>query len=204
VDVRGAILDAASELFAARGVDAVSLRAIARRAGVSPAMVPYYFGDRSGLHAALLERALGRVRAGLAAAVGGASDGPSAVRGLLRTLGGAIAEAPWIPSLMLTEVLADGGHYRERFRSTYAEHVADIVTTVFRREISGGRFRAGLDPRLTLISLLGLAVMPHLARPVLEPLFGLPYDSSEFLRRLEEHTAQIFLEGVLAREETPR
>lgn len=204
IDVRAALLDAASELFAARGAANVSLRAIARHAGVSPAMVPYYFEDRSGLHAALLERTLGRVRVQLTQAVGEAADGPAAVRALLHTLGGAIAEAPWIPSLILTEVLADDGRYRERFRRDYAEQVVDAVTAVFRQEISARRFRSELDPRLTLISLLGLAVMPHLARPVLEPLFALPYDRSDFLRRLEEHTARLFLEGVLNREETPR
>ena len=49
VDTRAAIVTAAREEFAAQGYDATSLRAIARTAGVDPALVHHYFGGKSGL-----------------------------------------------------------------------------------------------------------------------------------------------------------
>src|SRR3972149_7869691 len=57
-DVREALLEVAGELFSERGVNEVSLRELARAAGVTPAMVHYYFGDKQGLYEALLARAL--------------------------------------------------------------------------------------------------------------------------------------------------
>ncbi|MEA5051879.1 MAG: TetR family transcriptional regulator [Propionicimonas sp.] len=46
---RQAILTAASELFAERGYEGASLRAITSRAGVDVAMVRNFFGDKHGL-----------------------------------------------------------------------------------------------------------------------------------------------------------
>ena len=43
------ILSAAIELFGARGVDAVSMRDIAARAEVSPALLVHHFGSKAGL-----------------------------------------------------------------------------------------------------------------------------------------------------------
>lgn len=49
------IVRAASEEFAERGYDAASLRAIAHRAGVDPALVHYYFDDKADLFTAQLQ-----------------------------------------------------------------------------------------------------------------------------------------------------
>jgi AcrR family transcriptional regulator len=48
---RDDILKAASKEFAERGYDSASLRAIARRAGVDPALVHHYFADKAELFA---------------------------------------------------------------------------------------------------------------------------------------------------------
>lgn len=48
-DTPGKILDAAERLFAARGIDGVSVRAILAEAGINPALANYHFGGRDGL-----------------------------------------------------------------------------------------------------------------------------------------------------------
>lgn len=48
-DLRLALIEAAEQLLFEQGVDAFSLRAAARRAGVSPAAPAYHFGDAAGL-----------------------------------------------------------------------------------------------------------------------------------------------------------
>lgn len=55
-DSAGLILDAAEELFASRGFDATSVRAVTRHAGMNPAAVHYHFGSKQVLLRALLER----------------------------------------------------------------------------------------------------------------------------------------------------
>lgn len=50
-DTRGAIIAAARAEFAERGYEAASMRSVARRAGVDPALVRHYFPDRADLFA---------------------------------------------------------------------------------------------------------------------------------------------------------
>ncbi len=52
---RATILAAARESFTARGYDATTVRAVARRAGVDPALIHYFFGTKDALFAASLE-----------------------------------------------------------------------------------------------------------------------------------------------------
>jgi AcrR family transcriptional regulator len=52
-DLRRAVIDGALEEIAARGPSAVSLRAIARRAGVSHAAPAHHFGDKAGVLTAI-------------------------------------------------------------------------------------------------------------------------------------------------------
>lgn len=51
---RDAILDAARDLFAERGYDGASIRAIATAAGVDPALIRHFFTDKDGLFAAIV------------------------------------------------------------------------------------------------------------------------------------------------------
>jgi AcrR family transcriptional regulator len=54
-DTRAAILAAAREEFGAKGYVATSLRAVARRAGVDPALVHHYFDGKDDLFTATLD-----------------------------------------------------------------------------------------------------------------------------------------------------
>ncbi|QTE30197.1 TetR/AcrR family transcriptional regulator [Pengzhenrongella sicca] len=52
-DTRAAIMTAARTEFADHGFDGTSMRAVARRAGVDPALVRHYFGAKADLFAAV-------------------------------------------------------------------------------------------------------------------------------------------------------
>jgi AcrR family transcriptional regulator len=56
VDVPALVVDTAERLFGLHGVEAVSLRRLARETGVAPTAVAYHFGDKDGLIAAVLNR----------------------------------------------------------------------------------------------------------------------------------------------------
>ena len=54
-DARRAVLDAARELFAELGFERTTMRAVAARAGVDPALIYHYFDDKDGLLFAALQ-----------------------------------------------------------------------------------------------------------------------------------------------------
>jgi len=198
-EARDALLDAASRLCARHGAAAVSLRRIAAEAGVSPAMVHYYFGDKDGLYDAMLDRTFGRLveRVRAVAAEHGVDEvaPDDRLAGLLRVVTGALAEEPWIPTLVVREVLSEEGRFRERFVAAYASRMAELLPGLMREEIAGGRFRRDLDPQLAFLSFMGMTVFPFVARPVVERVLGLEYDEA-FLARFAEHTRRLFVEGA--------
>ena len=53
-DVRRLVLDAAIAIIELEGAESLSMREVARRAGVSHQAPYHYFGDRSGILAALV------------------------------------------------------------------------------------------------------------------------------------------------------
>ncbi|MEI6160783.1 MAG: helix-turn-helix domain-containing protein, partial [Roseococcus sp.] len=73
---RQRILDAAREVFAEEGLEGASLRAIAARAGYTPAALYFHFNSREAIYAELLRASL----ADLKSAIGAAATGPGAFR----------------------------------------------------------------------------------------------------------------------------
>lgn len=198
-ETREALLEAANRLFARHGAGEVSLRRLATEAGVTPAMVHYYFGGKEGLYDAMLERAFARVIEGASAlAARGRGEGDRSgdvLQNLLELLTSTFAAEPWLPTLVVREVLSEGGRFRERFVRDYASRMAELLPGLMRAEIDAGRFRSDLDPRLAFLSFMGMAVFPFVARPVVEPALGIEYDA-DFLRRFVAHTHRLFVEGA--------
>ncbi|MEO3828398.1 helix-turn-helix domain-containing protein [Actinomadura sp. B10D3] len=86
-DTRERLLDAAEALYAARGVDAVSLREIVQEAGARNATaVQYHFGDRAGIIRAIFARHAPEVEARRHALLDAYEDGEPGVRPLAAAL----------------------------------------------------------------------------------------------------------------------
>jgi TetR/AcrR family transcriptional regulator len=194
-DVRGALLQAARELFLQRGYGGVSVRQLAARAGANPAMVKYYFGDKRGLYAAMLHEAIGplaaRIDAMIAAPAADSPDLPGFLGDYMKT----VAAHPWLPALILRDVLAPDGRFRDRFVHDFAGRVAPKAAELARRGIQLGRMRPDLDPRLTVISMLSLGLWPFLAMPVLKEALKLEPDA-KIIGALIEHTVRLFAAGT--------
>ena len=194
-DVRGALLEAARTLFLQRGYAGVSVRQLAGAAGVNPAMVKYYFDGKPGLYAAMLQEVIGplatRVEAMVAAP---AADSPD-LAGFLGDYMRTVAAHPWLPALILRDVLAPDGHFRDRFVHDFAGRVAPKAAELARRGVQLGRMRGDLDPRLTVISMLSLGLWPFLAMPVLQQALKLEPDEKT-VEALIRHTVRLFAAGI--------
>jgi len=84
-DLRAALIAAALEIIDRKGIDALTLRAASRRAGVSHAAPAHHFQDKRGLLAAVATEAFGLFRDALLAAAGAKDD----ARGRFRRIGAA-------------------------------------------------------------------------------------------------------------------
>jgi AcrR family transcriptional regulator len=198
--VRESLLQTARDLFLARGFSAVSIRQIAAAAGSSPATIHYHFGDKLGLYRAMLDAAMAPVVAALQRLGDPDRAGKVDLAELIRLYTRMLAGNPWVPALIVQEVLAEGGQFREQFIDHFAGRLAPLFVSVIRRGQARGTLRDDLDPRLAALSAISLTVFPFLALPVTSRVLGLS-PTEEALDRLVEHTTRVLLDGIGAPED---
>jgi AcrR family transcriptional regulator len=199
--VRERLLTAARELFLRYGYRAVSSRQISAAAGANVAMIRYYFGGKPGLYREIFNTLVQPIRAGVDAMTQGlvTVELGSLVAAAMRVY----AANPWLPGLVIREVLMPDGPLRGMFIKEFPERVAPLVEKIVQQEIERGRLRAGLDPKLTVLSMLSLALFPFLALSVTSKVFGVRQDE-EFLQRFISHTTELLAHGIAGPQATEK
>ncbi len=175
-----AILEAAEALFAEEGFDAVSLSAIAERAGVAKSNILHHFRSKEGLYTAVLKRACGRSIETLDAPSGGPLE--AFFKAHLKAL---FAHAP--TTRLIQRELMERGKERGKVlaEEVFAETFAKVVARV--EEAQGrGAIRADLDPSLLAFLLIAASVFFFETLPILEHLPGatFPKDLEGYAREV--------------------
>jgi TetR/AcrR family transcriptional regulator len=150
-DQRSRLLDAAEQLLPGPLYE-FSLRQVALRAGVTPPLAHYYFGNRDGLLRALVsERATLRIEGLLAAARERASRPVSALTSLMQRLILLCARDAFLRCCLL---LPAGEPLRAGLRVAFHELLQGAQGT--------GQLRADLAASYVADTLLGLCLFPFL------------------------------------------
>ncbi len=172
-DLRERLLDAALACFVRQGIAATSLRDIAAEAGVTPALLHYYFGDKPQLQEALIQQrllpAFMTVRSRLAAA---GDDLADTIAAFICGVTEAIKQHPWWPQLWVREVLCEGGALRDLLLTRIAPDVARMLAGRFAAAQAQGKLNPDLDPRLLMTSLVGLTMFPAAGAPIWRQVFA--------------------------------
>ncbi|MEO8460782.1 MAG: TetR/AcrR family transcriptional regulator [Dokdonella sp.] len=160
-DRRARILETATMLFGERGIAATSISAVARAAHVTPALVHYYFGDREHLLDALVDERLVPLATSIEARMAAAGESPrELIRIFVGTLIEVVAANPWFPPLWVREVISDGGLLRERMMGQLALPIAKRLRDRLVSAKKEGSLNCDIDPRLLVVSLIGLTIFP--------------------------------------------
>jgi len=190
---REALLDAAVALFAERGVAATASKDIAARAGVTPAMVHYYFRNRELLLDAVVDERLARFAEHVFGTPIGETGASALIAAVVHRLFEAAASMPWMPGIWIREIVSDGGHLRERMLRHFPVAAANRLADAVARDQRDGRVPAGVEPRLAFLSIAGAALLPLAVRAVWGRLPGLG-DLTE--RQLEKHAVTVLTAGL--------
>jgi TetR/AcrR family transcriptional regulator len=172
-DLRAHLLDAAIACFTRDGIAATSLRAIATEGAVTPALLHYYFGDKNQLVDALVAERLLPVLSEMREVVESASDDTAAlIAGFVRKMGEMVERHPWWPALWVREVLCEGGVLRELVISRVGPQIPQLLARRFADAQQQGRLNPNLDPRLLVVSLIGLTLFPAAGAPIWRGIFN--------------------------------
>jgi AcrR family transcriptional regulator len=197
---RKAILDAAETIFARDGYDGSSLNAIGQQAGVSAALAAYFFGDKAGLYAAVIQRMfedrdrhLGPVcdEAIAIVAAPGANPYEQLRRGLEIMVAGYLRFLQQHPSfvrLMTRDALdiprrATAPRHSRAFQEGVEGFIAALAP----------RVGAAVDPGQLVITIVALCFFPLEHDATM--LAGMGYEawSDEFIARRTEHVVDVLM-----------
>jgi AcrR family transcriptional regulator len=165
---RQRILDAALDLFGARGVDAVSLDEIARSVGVRKQTLLYWFPSKDDLVDAVLETVAAELVVVIDAAIRAASDDPlERIDAVVRAVFRPAVRRPALLGLV-REVSRLPEAHADRLR-THVQPLVDRCIEYLRLEMDKGRLREG-DPglvaSLAYATVTGIATEPEALRAV--------------------------------------
>lgn len=187
------LLSSARGLFARRGFDGTSVRAITREAGTNLGAVTYHFGSKRGLYAAVLEAGLRPIAERVRAAA--RSEG-TALERMLRVVEAYFEhfEAyPDLPHLMLQEVAAG-----KKPPDVVLEILRGLKETIAGLQVVGmadGSVRPG-DPVLTALSVVSQPIYLALVAPLIRTLGPLDLADRATRERALEHTLAFVRAGL--------
>ena len=195
--IRAALLQAAHEQFARCDFKAVSIRQIAATVGVNPAMVHYYFGNKEGLYLAMLEASFAPLMAQLEVLQDNEGENSrDAIAAFLRSYMKTLLAEPWLPNLIVREILYREGGLREQFIRLFGLKVDSLLLRLLERRKQEGYQVAVLQPQLSALSLISMAAFPFIARPVVEQVFQLKLDE-ESVEQMIEHILSLYYPDTL-------
>lgn len=191
---REQLLDAATELFAQRGVAATPIKTIATHAGVTPALVHYYFRDRDQLLDAVVdERLQPLVEQVFAPAAADSADAVAMLVGIAGRLIRTAAATPWFPGLWIREIVGADGQLHQRVLQKIALQRASLVIGPLAAARTRGEINASLEPALLMVSLIGLTLLPLATTHIWRRLPGAGAIDSEALVR---HVSALLAHGL--------
>ncbi len=161
-DVRAGLLDAAVVLFSEQGVAGTTVAEIAKRAGVTSAMVHYYFKTKDQLLDAVVEEKLiGQFIAFVAGAIDhGENDPVALVERLVWRIVEASDRMPWLPPLWVREVISEGGALREKLIARVDLGKQERFKAGIAAAQKAGRVNSAIHPQLLFMSIIALTMLP--------------------------------------------
>jgi len=191
-DCRANIIAAAIPLFAAKGLNGVSVRELARAAGENLSMISYYFGGKEGLYAAVLTEqfaVLDKIEEIERTDI----DTLQKFELYIRATVSRYRKSPYLLRFYTSELTNPTACF-ETIAKPAIKKVVQTLLNAFTEGLSHEKFRDGLDPADTVLALAGMINFYFLLEPVTADLVDHSPDRDEALIR---HIMDIFTRGVL-------
>jgi AcrR family transcriptional regulator len=183
------ILGLSAELFADRGFSGVSMRDIARSAGITQAAIYHHFPNKEGLYIASLEHLYAAQATELVDMIGQERDPESQLALMVSRLLEVFDQQAHFRRIYFRELL-DGDEKRLKL---LADRVFPEIDQILRELM--GKLAPHMDSHLMVLDLAGL-IFHHLEARKLSAVFSEGRPEHQQLPYLAEHITALLLNGV--------
>ena len=191
-DCRATLIAVATPLFAEKGFHGVSVRELAKSAGMNLSMISYYFGGKEALYAAVLNEQFATLRQ--VPEIRNMETDPLVKLELyVRSTVARYRKQPYLLRFYTSELTNPTPCFETIIKPAIRGVLHALRETVV-EGLSSGQFLQGLDPMDTALALVGMINFYFLLEPVTAELVHRSPDRDEVLIR---HLMDIFTKGVL-------
>jgi len=191
-DCRDNLIASSLPLFAAKGLNGVSVRELAAAAGVNLSMISYYFGGKEGLYAAVLTDQFA-ILGKLDGLVQRETDTLRKFELYVRATVTRYRKNPYLLRFYTSELTNPTASF-ETIIKPAIKNVVQTLLDAFADALSHEDFRSDLDPADTVLALAGMINFYFLLEPATAELVD---HSPERDEELVRHIMDIFTRGVL-------
>lgn len=188
-----ALLAAARRLFARRGYDGTSLRAITGRARANLGAVTYHFGSKRALYHAVIASFVEPLRRRVDEAAASPGTPLDRIDAVIRAYFDYLGKNPDLPRLMVQELAS--GRTPAPPALEMARHVLRTLAALFAEGQLDGSIRQG-HPGLMAASVLAQPVFLHLASPLLRQAAGVDLGDPSGRAEVVEHVIRFVRAGL--------
>jgi len=196
---REAILQAAQDEFAAKGLFGGRVNEIAVQAGANKRMLYHYFGSKEGLYLAVLERVYAGLRGEELTLHLDHLEPRMAIRRLVEFNFDYSRAHPEMISLFNSENLHRARHLRKskKVRELHSPFVR-LVGDILKRGAAKGLFRRGLDPVEVYITIAAVGYFYLSNNWTLSAIFGRNLSSHAAISKRRRHNVDMILAALRA------
>ncbi len=196
-DTKNRVLDAAGNVFAAKGYESATVREICDLAGANIAAVNYYFGDKKSLYlAACIEAQCVREGAIPMPQWSPGTPADERLRGFIHTFLRRLLEderPAWHRQLMLRE-LATPTEACVHVVEGYIRPMAEVLKGIVEEMMPAGTSESALF--MTGFSIVGQCLFYHVHYPIASRLMGVDQYQQLSIPQLADHIAQFSLAAI--------
>jgi len=193
---RAKLLEAACQIM--RDGDAVdlSLSELSYRSGLNSALVKYYFGNKSGLMLALLERDMSNILASLQALVAKPIDPEEKLRRHLGAVIDTYHAFPYLNRLLMRMIRDSPPAEAKRIAALYLRPLSDAYDNMIADGVNAGKFR-DVDPQLFYLTATGAADRFFNARQIMKYCYDGREVGKDMRDKYRKQTIDMLMRGLL-------
>jgi len=191
------LIAAARELMKSMPPGQITRLDIARAAGVDPALIRYYFGDKSALLVAAVLQAGTELRERQARGYAEGTSARDKIRRRIFILLETLYQDPSLHHLIIERIIHSRSKAARRLRHDLVYRGCDELAAVIEEGVAAGGFRH-VDHRHLFLATVGACSFPMAERALFEELMGGPITEVD-LRAYADFVSSVFLDGLVRR-----